>query len=132
MTQDTFPPIRSREARDEEIHGFVVRYGWFWNVVMLNGDILAFDPDDVDPCRYGVTDKDAFRNLAGPVETIVSYECVQGWHAKAKHLSGWTERHDDRLEALRTAYRRLEAQRERNSKALEEHGGIFKFLEKQD
>lgn len=110
-----FPPFRPY-AKDDELDGLSVRYGWFWLLDLHEGAPVAFDPDLVDPCRYGVTDATAFQNLvSGGPANVKSFECVEGWFARTTHESTWTGRHDDRVEALREAYARREAERARHA-----------------
>lgn len=128
MTETVFPPIRPRDAKDDEFHEFVVRHGWFWNVMLLNGTEYAFDPDDVDPCRYGFTTADAFRNLvAGAPESVATFNCVEGWHARPKGMSTWTPRAATRADAVREAYFRQEAERARHKDV--DMSKFFKGLE---
>lgn len=114
MTDIVQPPPRPYAA-DEQIHGFNVRFGWFWNVKVAGKPVVSFDPDLVDPARYGVKDASAFTNLIArdEIPQITWFQAMEGWHARSVGSSLWTPCAGDRLEALREAYKRQEEERAR-------------------
>lgn len=99
-------------GKDETVHDFVVREGWMWVVMLKTGEVVAFDPDDVDPGRYGVKDAGVLRNLvSGGPENVAAFALEHAWFAREVGRSTWTAPQPDRLAALRAVYHRQEAER---------------------